>query len=162
MNFQHATGVGGFVTLGEKTYQCTPLCLEDFALASAYLKAKTPDPMEGIADICKELPVEVAKVLVTEAYNARREWGSLDTAEGRRFCMSADGLSFFLFRQTRKHHPDVTLEQLQLECRELEAHIIESVLGRIAELSGLDSKPSPPERVKRKPPAKTKRRTGAK
>lgn len=156
MNLDHAAGVGGYVTLGETTYHCTPLTLEDFGEAQAYLKARTPDPMEGIVDICNALPVEVAKVLAQDAYKARQSWGSLDSPEGLRWLASADGLAFFIFRQTRRHHPEVTMDEIKVKCVELEAHVISQVFGKLEELSGLVR--NPPSRAKRKLPAKKGRR----
>lgn len=156
MNLELAAGVGGFVTLGDTTYQCTPLTLEDFGLAQAYLKSKTPDPMEGIAEMCKDLHVEVAKVLVKEAFAARQKWGSLESPEGLKWASSADGLAFFIFRQTRKHHHEVTLEELKIKCNELEHQVISSVMKQLAEISGLIQDPQP--RSRRKPVAKPKKK----
>lgn len=158
MNLEHAAQVGGYVKLGDLELQCTPLVLEDFAAAQAYLKSKTPDPMEGIADICNAIrDKDVASSLAKEAFNARRSWGSLDTDEGRRWCASADGLSFFLFRQTRKHHPEITQDVLKMKCAELEFSMITEVLERLQEISG-GVPENPPKGTTRRPLPKRKKR----
>lgn len=157
MQLDQAACVGGYVTLGDTTYQCTPLTLEDFGLAQAYRKSKTPDPMEGIAEICNSLHVDVAKVLAVEAYRSREKWGALDTDEGKRWVASADGLSFFLYRQTRKHHPDVTLEELQMKCAELESSMIMKVFSKLEEISGGLPR-NPTLRARRPSPKKKQKR----
>jgi hypothetical protein len=156
MNLEHAAGVGGYIKLGDAEYRCAPLTLEDFAEAQAYLKSRTPDPMEGIAEICNSVHVDVAKVLASEALALRQKWGSLDSDAGLRWVASADGLAFFLFRQTRKYHPELTHEEIKTKCIELEAHVISSVFEKIQDISGLSKNPT--QRVKRRPPVKKKKR----
>lgn len=155
MNIQQAANLGGFITLGGRELHFTPLCLNDYGLAQAHLKTHTRNPLEGIEETANKLHPEVAKVLINRAYDAYEKWGSLDTEEGKRWCASADGLAFFAFQMTRRHHPDVTMEWLKEECAKLENEMLSEIFTKVAEISSLQK--NPPTRVKRKPPGKRKK-----
>lgn len=138
MNDVAMTGVGGYHTLGGVQLHLTPLTPRDFAEARIFLRSITPDPMEGIVEQCNALhDSEVAKKLIDKAYEAREKWGSLSSTDGKMWANSPDGTAFFLYRQTRKHHPEITMEWLTAECRQVGLKAYEAIQEAIARISGL-------------------------
>lgn len=145
--------VGGYYTVGGIKLHLTPLTPEDYAEARAHLKSLSADPMDGIEDRCNKLHVEVAKVLIKEAFNASQERGSLSSTEGRQWATGPDGAAFFLYRQTRMHHPEITMEWCVSECKKMDMKMFTALQEAIADISGFQ-KPNPSKRTNRKPPRK--------
>lgn len=141
-----AFGVGGYIDIEGKKYHLTPLTALDYAEARALARSFSPDPMEGVIDICKEVHPEVGKVLIAEAYREKQKWGSLTEGHGAQWAGSPEGEAFFLHRMIRTHHPEITLEWCVGITSKMQREKREKMMERIAEISGLMPDPTPTSR----------------
>ena len=55
MNDLGVFAIGGYHTIDGVQYHLTPLTAADFAEARAFIRTLSPDPMEGVVDMCNAL-----------------------------------------------------------------------------------------------------------
>lgn len=142
MNILSAFAIGGVTKVGDREFHFTPLSVGDLGEARVIIRTLTPDPMEGIVEICNQLHPEVAKVLISEARAARDQWGSLTSGPGASWAGTIDGCAFFMHRCTRKHHPELTMEDCANILYDIGEVKREALMQTLAEMSGLSSNPT--------------------
>lgn len=149
-----AFAIGGFAEIGGLKLHLTPLTAEDMAEARAYVRSLTANPMEGVVEVCNSVHPEVAKVLMAEAFREKQKWGSLTEGFGANWAGGWEGQAFFLFRSSRKYHPELTKEQCDSLAFKDTQEKRDAFMQKLADLSGLlpdpTKTPKPTTQKKRK------------
>lgn len=160
MNIMDIIGNGGIRKLGEGLeLHLTPLTPAMQADFRAHRQRLVPDPLEGIEVLANKLNDAAAKQLISEAWKAHENWGSIYTEEGRQWMSGWDGTVFQIYLMSRKHHPELTLEELEDKLRAYPFTMLQVWKNIIDEISGF--RVSPPKRERRpsrKPPKKHKKK----
>lgn len=135
---ERALGVGSFLTLRGKKYQCSPLRLRHFAEAKAFLVSLAPDPLKELledAETFDGFSPEVQKALALKALELREERKSLASNETAHWINGPEGVLFFFWAMVRDHHPEFAtiqsvFEAFPLDVKDKELTIAEADLLR--------------------------------
>lgn len=134
---ERMAGTPGYVTLDGVQYRMSPLRPADFAEARSYFRSKYPDPLVGLAERIKDLPVEVQQKIGMQAYEDSKTWGDLRSTEGLRWASSVEGMAFFFWLSIRRHHSDVAFEKIISLFEKEQNAKLEEFMDRLETLTGL-------------------------
>lgn len=140
LNLEEICGASSEIEVEGEKIRLSPLTPEDFAQARRFFRDSQEDPIKVAADAIKEAPHlsdEVQSAMMVEAMQQRKTLGSFDTAAGREWSSSVDGISYFFWLSARKETKDLTHEKCFNMVSKLRAATLTMIMDRIDEVSGL-------------------------
>jgi hypothetical protein len=132
-----AAGGPGSIELAGRTYLVGQPNDQDFAAIRNRLRANLQNPIQAIAEDLKYLPRQYHDAAIKAAV-ALKAGGGAELTESyiRERLIEPDGASFLGWLMIRKHHPEVTLEDIRPH---FTAETTSQILAKLYEASGLEA-----------------------
>lgn len=140
-----AVGSGTDITIKGKTYQLSPLGLEDYGEIKNHILNSRKDPMQILRETdYTGMPQAVIDSLTKHAFEACRKNDEISPDDIYSFMNTPEGMPFTLWVTARRNHPEVdTLEKAQALfkdlCDELGEAGIEEFVKRRDQAAGIDA-----------------------
>lgn len=139
-----AVGAGVTLKFGEREIILEPLTLRDFGLIEQHLLSQRRSPLDLVKDVVRDLPPELAKSLLEQAYEDAKKGNTISPQEIAEWIDTFDGMAYSLWLSLEKRYPGeyqlTDVHDVMQQMMESDESVMERLKALRDQASGLDER----------------------